>query len=330
MDTRETLCHTLLSCLYHTPPSHLHQHLQQLSLVQWQQLSALADEHQVTALFYHRLKVHGYEPLAPTEIRKILHKSYYTHVFRNVKLYHELREVVTALQTQRIPTLVLKGAHLAAAVYDSIALRSMVDIDIMVPPEELQKAIEALSTLGYQPSVPWQSLEAYLTYEHHVPPFTRPNAVASLELHWRITRPQRTYSIPMTDLWARSTTVTINGLAVQVFCPEDLLLHVCMHATYHHWFQQGVRFLCDITEIVRRYGEELDWDAVIQRATAWEWQRGVYLALAAAQTFLDAPIPADVLKRLNQNERVTFHTAELHALLFPEHPELLTSPTEYF
>lgn len=330
MYTTETICHTLLACLHHTPTNHLSQHLSQLSLEQWQQLIALADEHQVAALFYHRLKAHGYDVLAPTEIRQILQKTYYRNVFRNVKLYQEFREIITALQSEKIPTLVLKGAHLAATVYSSIALRSMIDIDIMVPPTDLSKAIEQLSTLGYQPSTPWRSLDAYLTYKHHVPPFTHPNAVASLELHWRITQPHRSYSIPMADLWERSTTATINGLAVQVFCPEDLLLHVCMHASYHHWFQQGVRFLCDITEIVHHHGERLDWDAIVQRATAWEWQRGVYLALAAAQQLLGAPIPAHVLKKLNRDQHIAFQMDELQTLLFPEHPDLLASPTEYF
>lgn len=326
----ESISRLLLDCLRHTPPDQLSQRLHQLSAVQWEQLLALAEEHQVAALLYHRLKLQGYEATVPPATWQILQKGYYRTVFRNLQLYHELQEITTALQTQQIPTLVLKGAHLGAAVYDSMALRSMVDIDLLVPQSHLVAAIEQIKALGYQPSTPWLSLDAYLTYRHHVPPFIRPKAVAALELHWRITRPDCAYSIPMDELWQRSTTVTLNGATVQGFCPEDLLLHICMHATYHHWFQQGVRFLCDITELIHRYGEQLDWDAVVQRAVAWEWQRGVYLALAAAQQLLGAPIPAGVLRNLNRDKHISFHVDELQTLLFPEHPELLSSPTEYF
>ena len=330
MSTTETISQTLLTCLRHTPTVQPNPSLSQLSPTQWEQLITLADAHQVTVLLYHRLKAHGGEALTPPAVWQSLQKTYYKNVFRNIKLYQELREITTALDEQKIPTLILKGAHLAATVYESIALRSMVDIDIMVPPHELTKAVEQLKALGYQPSTPWLSLDAYLTYNHHVPPFVRPNTVTILELHWRITRPQRAYSIPMDELWQRSTPITANGVTLQGFCPEDLLLHVCMHATYHHWFQQGVRFLCDVTEIIHRYGDQLDWDAIVQRAVAWEWQRGVFLALAAAQQLLGAQIPADVLKSLNRDECITFQVDELHALLFPEHPELLHSPTEYF
>lgn len=330
MSTTETISQMLLACLRHPPTAQRNPSLSQLSPTQWEQLVTLADEHQVTALLYHRLKADGGDALAPTGVWQILQKTYYKNIFRNIKLYQELQEITTAFHKQKIPILILKGAHLAATVYDSIALRSMVDIDIMVPPQELTKAVEQIKTIGYQPSTPWLSLDAYLTYNHHVPPFVRPNAVMSLELHWRITRPQRTYSIPMDELWQRSIPITVNGVTLQGFCPEDLLLHVCMHATYHHWFQQGVRFLCDVTAIIHRYGDQLDWDAIVQRAVAWEWQRGVFLALAAAQQLLGAQIPADVLARLKRDERITFQADELHALLFPEHPELLHSPTEYF
>lgn len=330
MSITETISHGLLACLRRTLTDTLRQRLNQLSPTDWEQLIALADEHQVAALLYHRLKGHGCDALVPPGLWQFLQKCYYKNVFRNLQLYQELREITTTLHAKKIPILILKGAQLAATVYDSIALRSMVDIDILVPECELMAAVEQISAIGYQPSTPWLSLEAYLAHRHHVPPFVRPKAVASLELHWRITRPHRAYSIPMDELWQRSTTVTANGVTVQSFCPEDLLLHVCMHATYHHWFQQGVRFLCDITEIVNHYGDQLDWDAIIQRAVAWEWQRGVFMALAAAQQLLGAQVPADVLKSLNRDECITFQADELHALLFPEHPELLHSPTEYF
>lgn len=56
--------------------------------------------------------------------------------------------------------------------------------------------------------------------------------MAALELHWRITLRNRAHRIPMDELWQRSTTVSINGGTVQGFCPEDLRLHVCTHATY--------------------------------------------------------------------------------------------------
>lgn len=325
----ESIPYLLLDCLRHTPPKQLRQRLHHLTPIQWEQLIALADKHQVTALLYHRLKGIDSE-LVPPAIWQILQKSYYRNVFRSIQLYRELQEITTALQAHQIPTLILKGAHLGAAVYDSIALRSMLDIDLLVPQHQVERAVEQIKALGYEPSTPWLSLDAYLAYQHHVPPFIRPKAVAALELHWRITLPNRAHSIPMDELWQRSITVSVNGSSVQGFCPEDLLLHVCMHATYHHWFQQGVRFLCDITEIVHRYGGQLDWEAVIERAAAWEWQRGVYLALVAAQQLLGAPIPADVLEKLNRDEHIVFQAEELYSLLFPEHPELLSSPTEYF
>lgn len=84
----------------------------------------------------------------PPVIWQILQKSYYRNVFRSIQLYHELQEITTALQAHQIPTLILKGAHLGAAVYGSIALRSMLDIDLLVPQRHVALAVEQLRRLA--------------------------------------------------------------------------------------------------------------------------------------------------------------------------------------
>lgn len=87
---------------------------------------------------------------------------------------------------------------------------------------------------------------------------------------------------------------------------------------------------CCIGSIANNYEQGLNWDRVVARATSWEWQRGVFLALSAAQQLLDAQIPAHVLERLNQAGQSQFATDELQALLFPEQRHLLNSPTGHF
>ncbi|MFN8443063.1 MAG: nucleotidyltransferase family protein [Caldilineaceae bacterium] len=330
MGSNKEIQNLLLDSLRHTPPHDLAERLEKCSITGWQALVALAVEQQVAALLYHRLKTHNCEAALPSEIRQLLQKSHRVNASRNMQIYHALGQLLAALQKQQIPVLVLKGAHLGATVYESIALRSMVDMDILVQEANIMTAVEQLHALGYQPETPWRSLDAYLTYRHHVPPFIHPNKVPVIELHWQVTPPNRGYAIPVEQLWSHRRAAMLNGISAEGLCPEDLLIHVCVHATYHHWFQHGVRSLCDIAELLRYYGDTLDWETVRARAAAWQCERGVYLALSAAQQLLGVDIPNPLVASLYSMKPTPFTRDELQGLLFPEQRASIVTPDSYF
>ena len=59
------------------------------------------------------------------------------------------------------------------------------------------------------------------------------------------------------------------ALPARVLCPEDLLLHLCLHTggDEHDPFLLGLRPLCDIDGVIRR--QTVDWDALGARARSW-------------------------------------------------------------
>ena len=75
--------------------------------------------------------------------------------------------------------------------------------------------------------------------------------------------------------------------------PEDLLLHLCLHASFTHRFRVGLRACWDILETVNHYGQAIDWDLVVRRAQAWGIGRYVYLTLRLVRDLLGAGDPAD-------------------------------------
>jgi hypothetical protein len=79
--------------------------------------------------------------------------------------------------------------------------------------------------------------------------------------------------------------------------PEDLLLHICLHTSYQHQFDFGLRPFCDIAEVIRHFGATLDWQVVTEKAKQRKWVRGVYLALVIASEFAGADVPKDILER---------------------------------
>ncbi|MBM3314070.1 nucleotidyltransferase family protein, partial [candidate division WOR-3 bacterium] len=79
---------------------------------------------------------------------------------------------------------------------------------------------------------------------------------------------------------------------------EDLLLHLCLHACCRDSLSGGLRPLCDITETIRRFGGELDWAQVSERARVWGVARHVALTLCLAEELLGAGVPKEILDRL--------------------------------
>ena len=196
----------LLACLSREPGRVSAARLEQLSDVDWEALVEQATIQRVSPLLYQRLKERDLDVVVPAAIMQKLHELYLHNSARNLRLYHELGEIVGTLQAANIPVIVLKGAYLAKAVYGNIALRPMVDIDLMVPQSDVPLVVEKLLALAYSPLSQFCIKERFATGQH-LPCFMKPGAVG-IEVHWTITSPRRPYCIEVDELWARSSPVT--------------------------------------------------------------------------------------------------------------------------
>ncbi|MBM2840101.1 MAG: hypothetical protein HW412_629 [Bacteroidetes bacterium] len=263
-----------------------------LSPGDWEEILREARVHGIIPLLNERLSSFRPTPLVPKNIEKALKESSIAIAFRNTKLYQALEKVLKKLEAGSIPVLVLKGAHLAELVYENIALRPMDDIDLLVHKQDLSKTEEALLGLGYVHT----ETKPPVTSPHHLTPFVK-SGEAAIEIHWTIP-PSDLFRIDVDGIWERSRTATISGVATRVLGPEDLLLHLCLHASVHHRFGIGLRPLCDIAETVRRYESELDWDELQQRSRGWGAVTAVYLTLRVAAELVGAAVPKTILERM--------------------------------
>lgn len=313
----------LLACLSVELKAEVYTCCTHLSPRAWVQLHELALAQRVSSLLWQRLAKHGLTDFIPAALREAMQTQYYEQVRENIRLYHELGIALRLLRAQKLPVLVLKGAHLGSVVYQNPALRLMNDVDLLFAQADIPGAAALLATLGYQ-SEEALLFDRHFATDHHLPRLSKPASAVSFELHWLITYPHKAYTIALADLWSRAQPVTVAGVEVLALCPEDLLLHICEHATYHHLLEQGIRFLCDLDAIVRHYSATLDWAAVQQRAQEWGWCRGVYLALILAQRLLATPIPSAVLSQLAPAELDDQLTAQALRQLFADQSEVET------
>jgi hypothetical protein len=204
-----------------------------------------------------------------------------------------LKRILSALHRHRIRVLVLKGAYLGAVIYPDPALRWMIDLDLLIQPADLTRAAGVLTQDGFSAAarVPGTAETEAL----HLPPFVKAG-MPGVELHHRLMLTDSRELLQ--EIWDRAVTAPIAGLEAETLSPEDLLLHLSVHASSSHGFGLGLRPLCDIAETIRHFGSALDWDVVVERARRWRWQRGAALSMRTAKDLLGAAVPDGALHRL--------------------------------
>jgi hypothetical protein len=258
----------------------------------WNEVVALANRHGLTPLLYVRLKQADAQTRVPADVWERMRRVYKASAVRSMCFQRDVRPALQRLRGAGIRVIALKGAFLAEAVYDDPALRPMVDVDLMVPKADLPRAYAALLDLGRTRRQP--QAEASSAEDNH-----RGLTVgAGIDLRWTIDTPGGRSRLDTTGLWERARPATIAGVEVLALSPEDLLLHICLHASHRHGLGDGLRPLCDVAETIRRLQREMDWQQVAQRAREWGATRHVGLMLQLARSMLDAGVPDAVLAQL--------------------------------
>lgn len=286
----------LLACLHQDSRLLTVDRLGDLDERDWDRLLNLSAAHSVQGLINQRLYDPAVAPRVPANVQRDLHDAARQTAAWMLQAQAQIAELVRGFATTSIRVIVLKGAHLAQTVYANKTLRTMQDIDLLVPREALQPATDIALALGYAPIRPF-TVDQEAAAKPHIARLTRPESL-DVEIHWNITAPNEIYSIDPGDLWARAVPVdfaTCHGLGLSA---EHLLLHLCTHASYQHGFEFGIRSLVDVAATLRRFDTELDWELAVRQCRAWRWQRGAGISLSLARELFGANVPSGVLDSL--------------------------------
>lgn len=257
------------------------------SLVEW------ALRFKVGGLLHRVLKSHG--GLIPPNSRNKLRDAYRNTATTNTSLFSEASKVLKSLADNRLPVIALKGLSLAHRIYGDIALRPMSDIDLLLNEKDLVGAGRILLALGYRQYFPdWERLTKIY---HHLPPFKNNNGTM-IELHWNIVPPDTPIKVDLAGLWERSHVIEMDHLAVRVLSPEDLFLHLCIHAGLQ--LQNGLDLIpfCDLSGLIKASEDPIDWPIVIERAARWGGRKCAYLMLLLVRELLGTAPPDQILSEL--------------------------------
>ena len=254
----------------------------------WDRVVDLARRHDVTPFRYHHLRRVASDGLLPAGLFASLEKVYHANAYRNVKHLESLGVVLRALRDAGIDTIVLKGSALLDRIYRGIPLRTMADIDLLLPRGEgCDRAKAILIELGYR----YHPSEASF--------WIGEDSRFRIEVLSGIMADHLSFFGHETGrLWERAEGTRIAGVETLVLASEDFLLHLCVHATYRHFFK--LKFFVDIAEFVKAHGPALRWEELLLWDGKHPVGNHVYTALSTASRLLGAPVPESVLAEMRR------------------------------
>jgi hypothetical protein len=264
--------------------------------IRWSYLVEVARRHRLDPLLSRWLD-HDGRDCAPGPVVETLREARLGTSARNLFLQAELRRIATALAERGIPSLALKGAALVETTYGDASLRPMRDLDILVPEPDIARAEAAIHALGYL-STPWRPADE-LDGVRHGPRYAYPLLVrdrppTGVDLHRRLAGDLP--KLALDDFWERSRESDRGPYRVP--SPEDLLLHAGIHFFKDRMVEStgSLGQLADVAWIVDRH--ELDWDALVRRASVYEVQGRLFLTLYSAREALGLRVPRGVMEEL--------------------------------
>src|SRR5690606_24502462 len=175
------------------------------------------------------------------------------------------------------------------------AERGLSDVDLLVPPERAREVLDILVGDGWlmEHRQGLAFTRDVLMGRHKGWAFDRPPN-AHVDVHWCMLQQARWAGVD--DLaWRTARPGTLNGRSVLVPDDTHLLLHGCVHAGFANG-GQAVGWATDAMLVLRRGA--VDWPLL----TALAEERALTIPVAAALGYLrdalEAPVPDDLLRRL--------------------------------
>lgn len=290
----------------------------------WLRVLALAEHHGVTPPLYGALRETP-DAVPPATLDE-LSRRYQHNARRNLSFAAELIRILDCLESHAIEAMPYKGPALAQAVYGDLALREFSDLDILVRPADVPRALEALKPLGFSPSLLLTPSEqrAYLRsgYEYTL---DGPSGKNLLEIQWAIVPRFYAVDFDMDGFFERSSPADVAGRPVKTLSPEDLLLVLCVHAAKHAWIR--LCWLRDIAGLVE--SQPLNWDAVLSQARELGIERILGVSLTLASRLLGANVPETSLEKW-QTDSVANELYDQIASHIPESHDYSTESYGYF
>ena len=201
-------------------------------------------------------------------------------------LIRSFEATIAAFDRAGVPVCALKGPALSARLYGDPAVRSSMDLDLLIAPQDLDRAVSLMNQLGYVGKS--EATVAYLLRHSHHLHFAKPGSTA-IEVHFQAYAGFGV-TLPSAALMDRAVTYRFSETAtVLVPAPEDELIYLAVHAAGHSFAR--LLWLYDMKILIQKH-PRLDWDQIVSRSRNAEVSTVIGFAVRLLTEWLNVPLAA--------------------------------------
>lgn len=302
----------------------------ELAEADWDALVRVADAAGLLGQIGERLAEFGYASEVPANVWRHFDAACMISEAHQRNVRWEVRRVAEALGSIGLPFLVLKGTAYVLAGLGCARGRVFEDVDVLVPRSSLERAESALSVHGWitMHRHPYDQ-RYYRRWMHELPPMRHVRRGTTLDVHHTLLPVTAPIHPDASRIWDDSCPLP-NWRGVFQPCPEDLVLHSSAHLFFDGAFENGLRDLIDIDQLLRHFGQISGfWDALGDRARMMELTVPLDDAIYWANRLLATPVPQELLAQSSATGRPRWRRAFMRPVfragLRPDHP-LCRSP----
>ena len=219
--------------------------------------------------------------------------------------YAAIATMIAAATATGCHLTLLKGAATAMRYYPSPHLRTMGDVDVLVPGDR-QRAFEAqLEAAGFRRRS--NASVAQFDGRHHSAPFWHPEHDVWVDVHRSLHPPQhpmgRRGVTSLEAIAPQLVSIDVNGRAALVMNHELQLIYTSTRWLESFDADRGVYPILDIACLLRQAGDSLDWDRILTAVEGLWTATAVRLMLSYLHRWQLATVPPGVLQALAKLDR---------------------------
>lgn len=261
----------------------------------WADLLGQARASLLGARLAHWLDSHGgLDAMVPPGPRPYLRAALEVAQRQQTQALWEMDRMRRALAALPAPVLVLKGGAYISTGLPAAAGRTLSDIDLLVPRDQLPAAETQLLAAGWisQETDPYNQ-RYYREWMHEIPPLTHIRRGTVIDLHHTITAPTSSFAVDGAALVAASRPIDPAQPQWRVLQPVDMVLHSAVHLFQEGEFEHGLRDLLDMDWLLQHFVvcEPCFWPQLLARAAELRLQVPLHHALHHIERLFGPRVP---------------------------------------
>ncbi len=212
----------------------------------------------VLNIFYANISQSEALKLIPVEVKERFEGFCHFSTARNSLLIKRFLNLHQILKYEGIEIIPVKGLGLVFTSYSDISERFTSDIDILIKPEDLVKAVEVLKRNRFTPA------ESSRGNFWHIQ-FIDDNGI-EIEVHYNI--PNIRTTVAVAEIFNNLKLHTIDGRNIAVPSPDDLIIFQACSLSLRNALGQGsiIKTCVDYMVTVEKGGDSWSWERFYERS----------------------------------------------------------------